>query len=93
MKLLTVEGEELVDVGLEGGKDQPLKAIIAAGDVRVETTSEVSMERKDGKLIAHIRVPGKVKFDLALEKKDVKALKGMATGDVIRFMAGCFMGR
>ena len=93
MKLFTSEGEELVDIGLEGGKDQPRRAIIDAGDVHMETTSEVSMERRGGTLIAHIRVPGKVKFDLAVEKKDVKALKSLASGDVIKFMMGCLMGR
>lgn len=91
MKLLSIEGEELASLCLEGAKKEPLRATIGIGTIRFETTSEVFMEYKDDVLVGHIRIPGKVKFDLIVEKSDIKALKTVMDGDVIKFMISALM--
>jgi len=91
MRLLSVENEELATISFEGGNGKPLKAIIDAGDLHFETESQLSMERRGGDLIAHVRVPGMVKFNIALERKDVKALKGLASGDAAKFLVGALL--
>jgi hypothetical protein len=90
MKVLTVAGEELVDVTLKDNKKGSLTSIINAPSLGVSVSNdmELSMRRSDKGLIAHVRIPGMVKLDLLLEPSDISALKGTMNKDVIMFLLG-----
>lgn len=91
MKVLSKENEQLVDVSLQGGKDVPLKATIAIGDTVINSPEvETVMTRVGDCLETAIRVPGAVNFKLMLEPSDIKALKGMMSKDVVKFMMKSF---
>ncbi|MDR1185402.1 MAG: hypothetical protein LBK67_11500 [Coriobacteriales bacterium] len=96
MKVLTVAGEELVDVTLKNNRKGSLTNTVNAPLMGVSVTSdmEISMERTRKGLIVHMRVPGKVKFDLLLEPSDVAGMKGLINKDLIMFFLGAmFKGR
>jgi hypothetical protein len=96
MKVLTVQGEELVDVDLKADKGKPLTSTVTVPLLKVRVTQEMelAMERVDAGLIAHMRIPGAVKFDLLIEPKDISGAKGLVNKDVIRFLIGAmFKGK
>lgn len=91
MKLLSKSNEELVDVELEGGKAEPLKAHICIGDLSFNSPDvETEITKVDNDLQVSIRIPGLVNFKLLVEPDDVKALKGMMSKDVLKFMMKSF---
>ncbi len=91
MKVLTKKNEELAVIALSAEKDAPLKATITMGDKVIESPGvETGMTLVDGNLETAIRVPGMVNMKLVLEPADVKALKGLMSKDVIKFMMKSF---
>lgn len=91
MKVLTKKNEQLASIALAGGKDEPLKATITMGEKVIESPGvETDMTLVDGNLETAIRLPGMVNMKLVLEPADVKALKGMMSKDVIKFMMKSF---
>jgi hypothetical protein len=95
MKVLTVEGEELVNVTLKNNRKGVLTNTVNAPSMGITVTSdmEIGMERTRKGLIVHMRVPGKVKFDLLLEPSDVTGMKGMINKDLIMFFLGAMFKR
>ena len=92
MKLLSKQAEELIAVNLEGSKQGTISAEVTLGDMAIDSPDvEVDMETADGNLIAHIRIPNMARFDLLVEKGDIKALKGLMSGSVIKFFIGALM--
>ena len=93
MKLLSTENEELAIISLQGNKNESsLGAEVNIGEMTFKTNTEISMERTKEGLIAHIRVPGIVKFSLLVEQQDIKALKGLMNKDVLGFAVKSLMG-
>ena len=91
MKVLTKNNEQLAGIALVGGKDAPLKATITVGDKVIESPEvQTAMTCVDGNLETAIRIPGLVNMKLVLEPEDVKALKGLMSKDVIKFMMKSF---
>jgi hypothetical protein len=88
MKVLTVQGEELVDVDLKADKGKPLTSTVTVPllNVRMTQEMELAMEHVDAGLVAHMRIPGAVKFDLLIEPKDVSGARKLINMDVIRFL-------
>ena len=92
MKLISKTGEELATVTIAAPKGEPIKAQVNMGDMSFETPGvESSIKRIDGNLDVSMRVPGMVNFRIAVEPKDVKALKGLMNKDAIKFMIGAFL--
>ena len=91
MKVLSKDGEQLVDVALNAPKGEPLTAHVEMGGVAFDSPGvETSMERVGDCLQASVRIPGMVNFKLLLEPDDVKAMKSMMSKDVIKFMMKSF---
>lgn len=94
MKLESKKGAELASVCLSTTENKAMNAQIALGDIRFKTPEVQSTIEKRGKdLVAAIRVPGMVNFNLVLEPSDVKALKGLMSKDALSFMMGAFFKR
>ena len=91
MKVLSKENEQLVDVALAGGKNEPIKAQVNIGDMVIDAPDvETTMTRAGDCLETAIRIPGMLNFKLLLEPSDIKAMKSLMSKDVLRFMMKAF---
>lgn len=91
MKLLSKTGEELVGIDIAAGKGEPLKADVTMGDTVIHSPElEVNIEKVGSDLVANVRIPNMVNFSVAVEPKDVGALKSLMSKDVLKFMMSSF---
>ena len=92
MKLISKTGEELATVAISAPKGEAIKAQVVMGDYEFTTPGvESSIKNIDGNLDVSMRIPGMVNFRIAVEPKDVKALKGLMNKDAIKFMIKAFL--
>lgn len=87
MKLLTKDRKELADVSLSAPKGKPLVATInACGKTITAPGVELELTKEGTDLVAHVRIPGMVNFNVAVEPGDMSALKGLMSKDVLKFV-------
>lgn len=93
MKLVSKDGEELAILALTTEKGEPVQVTAEVLGKTIELPqTEVALDKIEDGLNVHIRIPGMVNFNIQLDKNDVKSMKGLMSGDAIKFFMKSFIG-
>lgn len=91
MKLESKTGTELASMQIDAPSKNALQTKIAIGDIVVNAPeTQCNIEKRGDNLVAHIRIPGMVNFNMVVEPADVKAMKSLMSKDVLKFMMKAF---
>ena len=92
MKLVSKDGEELATLALSAEKGEPVQATVEMLGKTIELPkTEVAFDKIESGLNVHVRIPGMVNFNIQLDKGDVKSMKGLMSGDALKFIMKSFI--